>query len=927
LSAASNAPRVFISYRRQDAAVVDELISALRDSHPAWRDTTQLRSGQPWRETIVRAIDQAYALILVVSARTESSREVYAECFYALGRGMPVIPLLSEDCELPFGLARLNALTWHRDREQTLRRLKEDLDAYRFAAGSVAPADAIETYLSSLRLAYLLNVGNYTPMLGQVRQRRLRAGASASPLRSVEMQSRFSLRRSSPLLRVQEMVEEVRDHQELLPALHELRRVVLLGEPGIGKTTTLYKFADELRQRCLADNEAPLPVILPLREWREGADFERFVSDHLGGLAGQYRSLRTANRLYLLFDGLNEIGRDAQRRVKLAALRARLDPEVPLVATCRELDYRDEALRLELDTITMHPLEPSRIQDFLIRYLVDAEGEQAGRTAAYTLFWEIAGGEEVRAVWGKWREAGASLERFFQAESIPRSNPDVYSATSATDDALWEQRVRTPANLVHLAANPYLLWMFLNIYLNLGHMPGNRGGLFDEFVFQLLKREGLTQGDIPDATGRQLLSRLEALAWSLQRQAAEVGAHDAGMQFTLPRSQAAALLGGEEDLHRAASASLVEDAEPVRFSHQLLQEYFSGRRLLAEIGKGLIAAEFWPPERWWRASGWEEAVVLAAGMSPEAAHTVFQWLLPVNPEAAAACTRRSGVVFDDERLRALRGRWLPQLTDGQAQPEPARAAIGRALGGVVLASGEALDNRRGVGLHGDGVPDIAWVEIPGGRVVLADNAGKQRVRGFAIACYPVTNVQFQAFVEADDGYQNPTWWAELDPQESHSAEWSEANAPRETVSWYEAVAFSRWLSARLGYAVRLPTEFEWQRAATRGEAGRTYPWGPEWAVSHCNSGESDLDRTTAVGLYPKGAWPGGPLDMVGNVWEWCLNKHDKPMDPSIDRSGDPRAVRGGSWFASAAICRTAFRFSLSPELRVVDGGFRLLCPH
>ena len=188
-----------------------------------------------------------------------------------------------------------------------------------------------------------------------------------------------------------------------------------------------------------------------------------------------------------------------------------------------------------------------------------------------------------------------------------------------------------------------------------------------------------------------------------------------------------ALLGGEQSLHRAASANLLEDAEPVRFTHQLLQEYFSARRLLTEIGTGLSTHAFWPPERWWEASGWEEAVVLAAGLSAEAAATVFHWVVPANPEVGAACIRRSGRVYDDDTSLMLRIRWLDALIDNEAQPEPARAAIGRALGSVLLGSGEALDNRRGVGLRADGVPDIDWVEIRGGRVLLEGNAGEQTV--------------------------------------------------------------------------------------------------------------------------------------------------------------------------------------------------------
>jgi formylglycine-generating enzyme required for sulfatase activity len=486
--------------------------------------------------------------------------------------------------------------------------------------------------------------------------------------------------------------------------------------------------------------------------------------------------------------------------------------------------------------------------------------------------------------------------------------------------------VNTAANLIHLAANPYLLWMFLNVYGALGHIPANRGGLFDEFVFQLLKREGLAQGDRPNDVGKRLSGSLEELAWKLQSQvAAEADEPGRGVELTLPRADAVAVLGGEQSLHRAAAANLLEDAEPVRFTHQLLQEYFSARRLLTEIGNRLSPNAFWPSEHWWQASGWEEAVVLAAGLSAEAAGTVFHWVLPANPEVAADCIQRSGRAYDDATRLALRAHWLDPLTDHKVQPEPARAAIGRALGSVLLSSGEALDNRPGVGLRADGVPDIDWVDIPGGRVVLEGSAGEQTLKDFAIARYPVTHRQFQAFIDAADGYRNAAWWEDLEAQEPAAPYWSEANAPRETVSWYEAVAFCRWLSARLGYAVRLPTEFQWQQAATGGDAQREYPWG-DWKEGRCNSDESGLERTSAVGLYPHGSWTDGPLDMAGNVWEWCLNKFDKPKNDRIDRSADWRVLRGGSWDDVSGRCRAAYRYHYSPGYRSYLIGFRLLRP-
>jgi hypothetical protein len=119
------------------------------------------------------------------------------------------------------------------------------------------------------------------------------------------------------------------------------------------------------------------------------------------------------------------------------------------------------------------------------------------------------------------------------------------------------------------------------------------------------------------------------------------------------------------------------------------------------------------------------------------------------------------------------------------------------------------------------------------------------------------------------------------------------NQPAVNVTWIEAMAYCEWLSAALGFAVRLPTEWEWQQAATGGDPRNEFPWG-EWQEGRANTFESELGRTTAVGLYPQGASAQGVLDLAGNTWEWCLNKFDTPSD--VSAGGDARrVVRGGSW--------------------------------
>jgi len=249
-----------------------------------------------------------------------------------------------------------------------------------------------------------------------------------------------------------------------------------------------------------------------------------------------------------------------------------------------------------------------------------------------------------------------------------------------------------------------------------------------------------------------------------------------------------------------------------------------------------------------------------------------------------------------------------------------RALIGRKLA-------EFGDSRPGVGLREDGLPDIEWVDIPGGQVKLEWAEMPFKVKAFRMARYLVTNMQFEAFINAEDGYRNKEWWNGINRSEAPAQpSWNEANAPRETVSWFEAVAFWRWLSQRTGSKIRLPTEWEWQQAATGGDPEREYPWPGGWDATRCNSSESRLNRTSAVGMYPSGATQQGVLDMAGNVDEWCLNTYDEPEPPEslrIDDREARRVIRGGSWDNTPGYLRSSSRTRLYADTRYSLIGFRL----
>jgi C_GCAxxG_C_C family probable redox protein len=244
------------------------------------------------------------------------------------------------------------------------------------------------------------------------------------------------------------------------------------------------------------------------------------------------------------------------------------------------------------------------------------------------------------------------------------------------------------------------------------------------------------------------------------------------------------------------------------------------------------------------------------------------------------------------------------------------------------------DPRRGVGLDEEGLPEIIWLDVAAGSVQV-ERAGNFASEPFKVAKFPVTYAQFQVFLEAEDGFSNPDWWQGLAADPAHQSAPGEQqfrldNNPRENVSWFDAVAFCRWLTAKSspelvedGWQIRLPTEWEWQQAATGGNPENKFPWGLDWDDSLAHTKHNQLNKSMAVGMYPAGAAPNGALDMSGNVWEWCLNCYEDPENLDLSRT-ERRVLRGGSWYHWGSYAHTDMRSRYYPDHRYNAGGFRVV---
>jgi len=266
------------------------------------------------------------------------------------------------------------------------------------------------------------------------------------------------------------------------------------------------------------------------------------------------------------------------------------------------------------------------------------------------------------------------------------------------------------------------------------------------------------------------------------------------------------------------------------------------------------------------------------------------------------------------------------------------ASLSKQIGGVQPLNSVKLEGSLAISVIPSNVlkvipPPFQWCVVEAGIVNIegagdrrGTNGGMYRVERFYIAKYPVTNAQYQVFVDASDGYRDPEWWDySVDAKNFRKIHVNPKNTmypgndlPRTNVSWYDAVAFCRWLSHRTLESISLPTEQQWQRAAI-GDKNWVYPWGDDIDIARCNYG-GNIDNPTSVMNYPGGASPYGVMDMSGNVWEWCLTKW---VSDNSDVSGDyARVIRGGSFDVSSDAARAAFRHFYFPHSRIGDFGFR-----
>ena len=725
-------------------------------------------------------------------------------------------------------------------------------------------------------------------------------------------------------------------------ALQRYRRLVIIGDPGSGKTTLLAYLAltyarqdAELMEKRLGLKESDyLPVILPLRNLGYHLRSQHPDPDKDGpAILLRY--------LYAYFDEQGISLPESFFEQSLKTGRATL-----------LLDGMDEVADKTLRTRIARLIEKFTVRYPKPRYLVTSRivgYEGASRIGAKFGLAKIRdfSPAEVRQFVRDWT-------RVVETTLAQDDSPEILRLVDAQAKHLIEAIESNP-RAAELAVNPLLLTVIALVHRYRDSLPGRRSELYEEAVEVLLgnwdaAKPGMPPqfkiGDIKLDSGDRR-SLLEPVAfWMHERELREIELDDL-QHLLLPTFEnlvppgvnaAKKAVARFLEVINERSGILVERGTGIYgFAHLTFQEYLAARAL-ADRADALEFSIQKLADPWWR-----EVILLQAGyLSTQGRRRVSELIAaimnadPANePEPhhhlllAAEClfdvgpARVEGNLLGEVRTR------LKKQADAPLMKGSKRSVLQKVTAMNALARIESGQITSQFWKPPWGEPQ--WVTIPAGEFWMGSEKGNSNEKPlhrlhlpeYQIARVPITNAQYQLYVR-DTGANAPKHWrgGEI-PRglEKH---------PVVNVTWYDALAYCRWLSKKTGKTITLPSEAEWEKAARGPQDQREYPWGNGWQELHANTSELGLGETTPVGLFLNGASPYGVLDLSGNVWEWTRSLFKKyPYNPqdgreNLNASGIVnRVLRGGSFTDDLWDACAATRDGGLPRGGFRDCGFRI----
>jgi formylglycine-generating enzyme required for sulfatase activity len=816
-----------------------------------------------------------------------------------------------------------------------------------------------------------------------------------------------------------------RERENRVPVLEALtdptlRHLVLLGDPGSGKTTCLHyltyalslsKQNDPSASELFPENwqlKSFFPIRLVLREvaaqhipagikkgspeiiWNAlRAELVRLLGkDIASALFPKLEERILKQPCLLMLDGLDEVTETDSRRERLIEaihhFSALLAKESCVLVTARPYAYTDSKWQLPgFKTLTLLPFNKDQIERFISRWYLAVRKSMKWDKIAAT-------------------ERGQSL-----------------------NSAIKEKEY-----LFDLAARPLLLTLMSTLHTSWGKLPEDRADLYDQIVSLLLNRWQRWR-DTRDQDGNIYTEKSISIALSIEegniRKALNKLAYAAHTRqgHDSNRQPAPADIRQEEVLD-AFSSYLPDTVHPrviinyletraglllgrgngiYSFPHRSFQEYLAACYLNDQIDPASEYSERIQQDPAW----WREVFLLGigkmsrGGLGTAVAALQTLWLnLPLEAERAdkdwQAVTLAGQAVTEmklgadttryEKLITPIRNSLVTVLEQNHLTPRE------RAEAGNTLA--KLGDPRPGVSplLSGEGLGvrsmNLLFCEIPAGKFLMGNTKETDSTayddempqfeynikHTYFMSRYPITNAQFNLFVDDPAGYTNEQWYTEAGKQWRKESKQDRppkqgdafdlSNHPVVNVTWYESATFCKWLTAQMQnsengmqvydpatlsirmdanlkseivnrkYEIRLPSEAEWEKAARHsplhqgeGVGVRVFPWGNDFEQDRVNN-NNIIGTTSAVGSFPAGQTPYGLLDMSGNVWEWCSTQWTDNYDGYLKKENNKlegnvaRVVRGGAYFYNERFVRCAVRYRDSPIGEWNYLGFRVV---
>lgn len=727
------------------------------------------------------------------------------------------------------------------------------------------------------------------------------------------------------------------------------RQVVVLGGPGMGKTTLLRYIAlaltggpEAMANRLgmeIAKDRVWFPLLFPIsayaRALRKTPDCP--VVDYLplyfrgrsqGGLKPLFDYELERGNCLVLLDGLDEIISTPERWGVVEHIRDFIVryPKNRFIVTSRPASYDQTPLTEDFAVITIAPFAKDDIRTFVHRWfkVFHKYGFDRGTMSPDELLKAIFSNPGVfDLARTPLLLAIMILLYYYRGARFPHRRVDLYSqciealvetwnwARSRAGRPVLPEELQFDRRYVASILGPIALWMH-------GQEPGSTVSHFE--------------------LERRIASWMQELEGS-----SEIRALEQANTFIEVMSQQSGLL-----VKRGSEAE--RGSEEYGFPHQTFEEFLAAEYIAwQQNANDLVCERMSNPH-------WREVIRLTSGLLRGARLEGLLTAMLKTVENSPDEAKGNQFILVGECLRDA-GRGTVRVA--------IRNSVLAGLKTTICASQESFEHRRDAGcVLGDlGDPRLEEiVEIPAGELAiglseedveaivrqasdrpdlrrmlaLAASRKKVKIDAFAIDRYPVTNWQYKQFMDARGHKKEVYWsnegWRWRDDVNPKPAYWDDdelgirkPNHPVVGISWYEAEAFCCWRSAHMTektgkeHLYRLPTEAEWEWAA-RGNDGRWWPWGMEWEEDHANADRS-LYTTTPVGIYPLGASPFGVMDMAGNVLEWTLDQF-KRYDEERAQTPEVRTVRGGSFNVSRWWAMSITRQVLDCSQRHGATGFR-----